>query len=256
MFQACVVIPVYNHPDSIVTTCAEIARPQLDIILVDDGCDPHCRQVLIKLAETTASNTATIKLVQLAQNTGKGGAVKAGLKYALQLGYSHALQIDADGQHNADDIPRFLQLAKQYPDHLVAGIPIYDQSVPRLRFYARYLTHFWVWVNTLSLSIGATMCGFRVYPLAPSCELLDQYYFGDRMDFDPEFIVKWFWQSPNIHQLATQIRYPDDGISHFKGGLDNWLISKMHTRLFFGMLKRSVSLISRKFQAAKDSNNA
>jgi len=239
---------VYNHPDTIANTVKAIAEYNLDVLIVDDGSEALCQQVL----EDIAQQTPTVNLLRLPQNLGKGGAVKAGLKKALHMDYSHGLQIDADGQHAPVDIPRLLNLAKQQPDTLISGQPEYDQSVPRLRLYARYLTHIWVWINCLSFTIKDSMCGFRIYPLQRCAELIDNYYLGDRMDFDTEIMVKWYWHFGDIQQFPTRIRYPEDGISHFRGWHDNWLISKMHTRLFFGMLRRCMKLLKRSSSEASN----
>lgn len=247
MFTPCAVIPVYNHPDTIGNTVTHVRANQLPIILVDDGCDTHCCQVLADLA--TADDQ--VHLVQLPENRGKGGAVKAGLQHALQLGFSHALQIDADGQHNPQDIPRFLACAQAQPQVLISGLPQYDQSVPKLRYYSRYLTHVWIWINTLSLQIQDSMCGFRVYPLATVCALINAERIGNRMDFDSELMVKWHWQGGEVVHLATAVNYPEDGISHFRGFEDNWLISKMHAKLFFGMLWRLPKLLATKLSRRK-----
>ena len=122
-------------------------------------------------------------LVRLPLNLGKGGAMMSGLRKALALGYSHALQIDADGQHDVNDIPRFLASARQHPQAVVCGQPVYDASVPKGRLYGRYLTHVWVWINTLSLRIRDSMCGYRVYPLSAVVSVLDGACLGRRMDF-------------------------------------------------------------------------
>jgi len=82
------------------------------------------------------------------------------------------------------------------------------------------------------------MCGFRIYPLQPVVDLINQVRMGNRMDFDPEVMVRLHWRGIHIVNVATRIHYPQDGVSHFKLLLDNVLISKMHTRLFFGMMAR------------------
>ena len=110
--------------------------------------------------------------------------------------------------------------------------------MPLVRYYFRYLTHVWVWINTLSFELRDTMCGFRVYPLAPITEMLSSEPCGERMDFDIEVMVRWVWRNWQVQNLPTRVHYPLDGISHFQGWRDNLLISWMHTRLFFGMLTR------------------
>lgn len=233
--NGCILIPVYNHGSVIASTLDVVLRFDLPVIMINDGSDGDCSALLADLAATYSQVT----LIELVRNSGKGGAVKAGLHKAHELGFTHALQVDADGQHNFADIPAFMSAAGEQPDALICGVPRYDDSVPRLRHYARYLTHVWVWINTLSFAIRDSMCGFRVYPLAPICNLIAQQRVGDRMDFDTEILVRWFWRAGDIVHLDTHVHYPVNGVSHFLPGLDNWLISCMHTRLFFGMLWRA-----------------
>jgi hypothetical protein len=165
--------------------------------------------------------------------------VMAGLREAARLGFSHALQVDADGQHDLSDLPRFIAASQAAPHALICGYPQYDASVPKGRLYARYLTHVWVWINTLSLSIRDSMCGFRVYPLPATLALIDSVSLGKRMDFDTEILVRLAWRNQPMQWLPTKVHYPLDGLSHFRLWLDNALISKMHAKLFFGMLVRA-----------------
>lgn len=238
------VIPVYNHPATIGTMVAGVHAADLHCVLVDDGSEPGCAAVLDRLA--AEHGRARVSLVRLAQNQGKGGAMMAGFRAALAGGYRHALQIDADGQHDVADIPRFLAASAARPEAVVIGAPIYDQSVPLGRLVGRYATHVWVWINTLSLAITDSMCGFRVYPLAPTVQLIDEVTIGKRMDFDTEVLVRLYWRGVPMVNLPTRVTYPQDGISHFKLGLDNLLISRMHARLFAGMLWRMPLLLWRK----------
>ena len=240
-YSCCAVIPVYNHEDALRATVEEVLA-YLPVILVDDGCNEKCKQVIRDLAQ----GNERIILVTHAANRGKGAAVKSGMRAALKAGYSHALQIDADGQHEPKDISRFISYSQKQPAALIAGQPDYDDSIPRGRHYGRYLTHIWIWINTLSFTIKDSMCGFRVYPLKQSVSLLDSCRMGDRMDFDPEFIVRWYWAGHEIVQLRTPVTYPADGVSHFLPWRDNKLISLMHAKLFFGMLLRLPRLLMHK----------
>ena len=235
MNKPCFVIPVYNHEGAIGSTLESLRAFGLPCVLVDDGCDAPCRD---KLQQLAAAEPEWLHLVVRKQNGGKGAAVKSGLREAHALGYSHAIQVDADGQHNPADIPQFITASEAQPSALICGYPVYDESVPLGRFIARYLTHVWVWINSRSLEIRDSMCGLRSYPLAATVALLDDEYTGDRMDFDPEVLVRWHWRGYGLVQLPVKVCYPVDGVSHFRGFEDNMLISAMHTRLFFGMLAR------------------
>lgn len=239
---ACAIIPVYNHGAAIAAVVNAVQSQGLPCLLVDDGSEPSCAAVLDGLAGREG-----VTLLRLPQNEGKGGAMMAGFRAALQQGYSHALQIDADGQHDASDIPRFLEQSATAPDSVICGCPVYDDSVPRARLYGRYATHVWVWINTLSFDIRDSMCGFRLYPLAPTVELIDSEHIGRRMDFDTEIIVRLHWRGMRVLNQPTRVTYPSDGISHFRALADNVLISRMHARLFFGMLMRSPLLLWRKW---------
>lgn len=129
---------------------------------------------------------------------------------------------------------------------MICGYPVYDDSVPRARLYGRYATHIWVWINTLSFAIKDSMCGLRIYPLAATLRVVERQRIGRRMDFDTEIAVRLYWSGMGVVNLPTRVRYPEDGVSHFRVWRDNLLISAMHTRLFFGMLWRSPKLLWRK----------
>lgn len=243
VFRPVVVIPVYNHEDAIGAMVAGVRRHGIDCLLVDDGSKPSCAAVLDALSAADEG----VHLERLPANRGKGGAVVAGLRAAAaRLGATHAVQIDADGQHEAADIPAFLALAEANPKAIVCGAPVYDASVPKGRLYGRYLTHVWVWINTLSFDIRDSMCGFRVYPLASVLPLIDAEPMGLRMDFDPEIMVRAHWRGVPVVNRETRVTYPTDGVSHFDVVRDNVRISKMHARLFFGMLWRLPRLLWRK----------
>ncbi|MGF6608568.1 putative LPLAT superfamily acyltransferase [Paraburkholderia sp. WSM4175] len=242
-FAPCIVIPIYNHKDAIGATVAHLAVHGLPMFVVDDGSDEPTQQVLAGLARQYAGQ---MTLLRLLENGGKGAAVMAGLRAARAAGYTHALQIDADGQHDAADVPRFIDAARTEPAAVILGRPVYDDSVPKARLYGRYLTHVWVWIETLSLTIRDSMCGFRLYPLALACELIDTVQLPTRMDFDIEILVRLYWRRAAFRSIATRVTYASDGVSHFDVLWDNVRISRSHTRLVFGMLSRLPMLLAHK----------
>ena len=246
-FDPVVVIPVYNHQAAIGATVRRSIAHGLPCILVDDGSEAGCASVLDGLVQ---AHPAEVRLVRLAVNQGKGAAMAKGLRAAFDSGYSHALQIDADGQHDCADMPRFIQQARALPEAVICGQPVFDASVPKGRLIGRYATHVWVWINTLSFDIRDSMCGFRVYPLAPVIQLLDEAPMGRRMDFDSDVVVRLHWRGVPVVNQPTRVVYPADGVSHFRLWRDNLLISRMHTLLFFGMLRRLPTLLRRKLARA------
>ena len=246
-FNPCLLIPIYNHWRSIRVTVEHLSAYGIPIFIVDDGSDQTTQAELAALAV----DFPLVRLVRLPQNGGKGAAVMRGMREAYRAGFSHALQIDADGQHDTNDVPRFLGEGEANPQALICGNPVYDASVPKGRLYGRYLTHFWVGVETLSLSITDSMCGFRLYPLAATVALIDRVRIPTRMDFDIEILVRLAWEGCEFRSLDTRVTYPEGGLSHFDMLRDNLRISTMHARLTCGMLLRFPLLVSRKLFARR-----
>ncbi|WP_375322057.1 glycosyltransferase [Aliivibrio logei] len=241
-FRPCFLIPCYNHGKTVPAVVKSLLSFGYPMLIVDDGSNRETKQILMDVA---ASNKG-VTLITLAENQGKGGAVIAGIEAAYQQSFSHAIQIDADGQHDLEALPKLIQESQAHPTALISGQPIYDESVPKSRLYGRYVTHVWVWIETLSFAIKDSMCGFRSYPIGPTISVLERAVFGQRMDFDTEIMVRMYWNDTDIRFINTRVIYPEDGISHFDALWDNVKISWMHTKLFFGMLPRIPSLLKRK----------
>lgn len=247
MFLACAIVPVYNHPTTIADVVSGLRRHDLPVILVDDGCDAHCRTVLADIAV----NDTEVALVSSAVNRGKGHAVVAGAREAHRRGFTHFLQIDADGQLDTGASPQALQLAAQHPQAMIIGIPEFDDSIPRKRLYGRWVSHVLVWIQTWSLMIRDAMCGFRVYPLPDFVALADRHRIGQRMDFDIDVAVRLVWAGVPVQHVPVAVHYPADGISHFDMWLDNVRLTRLHFRLLGGMLVRAPRLARQRLRAIR-----
>ena len=245
MSKYSIVSPVYNHPHYLADLVQYLEQFQFPIILVNDGSHAECTAILRKLDQQFDQ----VSLIEHVENKGKGQAVITGLRYAAHIGMTHALQLDADGQHHWDDVAKFFQLSQQQPEAMVIGQPIFDASVPKKRLYGRYITHFWVWVNSLSFDIKDSMCGFRIYPLDTTIAVLNKAKLQPRMGFDSEILVRLKWEDVPFINIPTPVIYPEHGISHFDAWRDNIGISKAHATLFIEMLKRLSQLLLRKFKA-------
>ncbi len=231
-FRACAVVPSHNHWRAVGAVVAGLRAQGLAVFVVDDGSvEPAC-SVLAALHDPAGGVTVH----RLAVNRGKGAAVLAGVALARAAGFTHAAQVDADGQHDPGAVPDLLALARRHPDALVTGVPVYDATIPRGRAIGRWVTHVWVWVETLSLRIRDSMCGFRVYPLAAVERLVASgERIGRRMDFDTEIMVRLFWRGTPVAELPVRVTYPPDNLSNFDLLRDNLRISAMHTRLVLAM---------------------
>ena len=219
MFSPCIVIPVYKHTDVLAGFIGELKYP---LILVDDG-NPD-KDLLRGMAEAGGAI-----LIVNEKNFGKGYSVMRALDEARARGYTHALQLDADHQHDLGAIESFLSEAEKNPAALINSYPVYDETIPPARLYGRRLTNLWVHIETRSCEIKDAMCGFRVYPLKETSGINTLF---NRMGFDIEILVKASWKGLNIINLPVNVRYPEGGHSNFRVVADNIKISFMHTYLF------------------------
>ena len=242
-FRPCCIIPSRNHHLVVAEVVAQARACRLPVFLIDDASGQPAQGVLATLAGEG------VRLTRLEQRAGKGGAVTLGLRQAAAAGFSHAVQLDADGQHDLSRLPDLLALAEAQPAALVSGVARYDASVPKLRRWGRQLTHFWVWVETLSFSIADSMCGFRAYPLAPTMRLLEHASIGRFMDFDTDIMVRLYWQGTPVVMLPVAVIYPPDNTSNFDMLRDNWRMTKLHARLTVSMLPRAPRLLWRRLRA-------
>jgi predicted LPLAT superfamily acyltransferase len=238
--RICAIIPSHNHSRAVPEIVSRLKDHRLPIFIVDDCSDPVHATALAGLADQSAE----ISVTRLQPNQGKGGAVLHGFQLAIAAGFTHALQIDADGQHDLGAVGQLLSLSHSRPEALIAGVPIYDNTVPLGRAVGRYATHIWVWIETLSLSITDSMCGLRIYPLSAVAALCrDGEPIGRHMDFDTEIIVRLHWRGVPIVEHSVAVTYPQGNTSNFDLWRDNLRITGMHTRLFFGMLRRLPRLV-------------
>ncbi len=244
MNKYCLLIPHYNHSQQLSAFLPQLISAGVPCVIVDDGS----RNNEIEFLQKSIASFPQIHLFLQRRNRGKGGAVKAGFYHARSLGFTHAIQIDADGQHDVGDINEFIRISSQHPSAIICGKPVFDDSAPKARLYGRKVTDFWVAVETLSLKIKDGLCGFRVYPLNDIERILDHYFVGSRMDFDTELLVKAVWLNIPLIFIKTKVIYPDTNISHFNYWRDNLLLIKLHSRLMFGMMIRFPMLLARRLR--------
>ena len=241
MIKQGIVIPVYNHGRAVGAVVEKLKPLGLPIILVDDGSDSETKAIL---DEIHSSCPLTVSAA-LKKNSGKGRAVIEGLITAEGLGLSHVLQIDADGQHDAQRARFFLEESASHPQALICSYPEYDESIPASRFQGRKIANTWVKIVTLSSDIKESMLGFRVYPIGHILGLYRHAILDWRMGFDVEILVRLNWK--NIHMIyhPVKVSYPADGISHFRLLEDNARISWVFTKLCLMMFPRLPVLLAR-----------
>lgn len=238
-FRCCAIVPTFENPKTIRSVVERIRAHLPDVIVVDDGSGPDGQ----KACETLADD-GLAEVLRAPGNRGKGAAMRRGFRAAGERGFSHAIQIDADGQHEIEALPRFLEASRAAPESAIFATPVYDETAPRSRRIARQITHFWVNLEVGPGLIDDALIGFRLYPLAATLALP---LICNRMTFDVESAVELAWAGVPIQNLPVGVRYlseEEGGKSHFKMVRDNLRLSFLHARLctrasFLTLLGRS-----------------
>ncbi len=156
MNRLLVIIPAFNEEQSVGGVIADLRAhvPDADVVVVDDGC-----------GDGTASTAreAGGKVLSLPFNLGIGGAMQTGYRYALQNGYSLAVQFDGDGQHIAGEIAALLEPVASGRTDIVVGSRFLRPGQYRPSFFRRI--GIWIFSSILSRIMGMPVTdptsGFR-----------------------------------------------------------------------------------------------
>ena len=240
-----VIIPSYNTGPVLFDT-VRAARAQWNPVwVVSDGSTDGAP---VKMRELAALD-AGLRQIELPRNQGKGAAVLQGLRAAAESGFTHALTMDSDGQHPADLITTFMRASAERPDAMILGRPVFDASAPRLRVRGRRISNGWTHLETLGVGVGDSLYGFRVYPIAALIDVMQSQPWMRRFDFDTEAVVRLAWRGVppiNIDAPVKYLRAEEGGVSHFRYGRDNALLTWMHLRLMVEFALRLPGLLFRR----------
>ncbi|MCO6417993.1 glycosyltransferase family 2 protein [Siccirubricoccus sp. KC 17139] len=242
-----VLIPSYNTGAILLETVRGARRAWAPVWVVIDGSTDGSDALLAEAMR----DDPEFRLIRLPANGGKGAAVLAGLREAAAAGFTHALVMDADGQHPAEAIGSFMAAAAAEPAALILGRPVFGPEAPQLRVRGRRISNWWANLETLGAGIGDSLFGFRVYPIAPLLRVMQRGHWMRRFDFDPEAAVRLAWAGLKLVNLPAPVRYlraEEGGVSHFNYGRDNLLLTWMHTRLVLGMVARLPMLLARRLR--------
>lgn len=242
-----VLIPSYNTGAQVYTTVRAARERWNPVWVVVDGSRDGTAEGLLAMANSDPG----LRVHVLPQNSGKGAAVLHGLQAAAAAGFTHALTMDADGQHPAALIPAFMQASLARPDTMVLGRPVFDASAPLLRVRGRRVSNWWTNLETLGAGVADSLYGFRVYPIAALAAVMQRQPWMRRFDFDTEAVVRLAWRGIKPVNLDAPVRYlsaEEGGVSHFRYGRDNVLLTWMHLRLMVEFVLRLPALLLRRLR--------
>ncbi len=242
-----VLIPSFNTGRLLAETVREARRHWDPVWVVIDGSTDET----VEIAPLWALDDPGLRVLVLPANQGKGAAVLHGLRVAQASGYTHALTMDADGQHPAGLIPAFMQASAQRPDTMVLGRPVFDASAPLLRVRGRRISNGWTHLETLGAGVGDSLYGFRVYPVDALVAVMAGQRWMRRFDFDTEAVVRMVWRGIKPINIDAPVKYlssAEGGVSHFRYGRDNLLLTWMHMRLMLEFVCRLPALMLRRLR--------
>ena len=238
-------IPSYN-PGSRALDTVRAARAQWDPVwVIVDGSTDGSAERLRAMARTDPG----LRVMVRERNGGKGAALLDGLSAARREGFSHALTMDADGQHPADCIRAFMSASAAAPQAMILGDPVFDASAPRIRLRGRRIANWCTNIETLWAGVHDTLFGFRVYPIVPLIEVMQRSRWMRRFDFYPEAVVRLAWRGVPVVNLPAPVQYftvEQGGVSHFNYWRDNVLLTSMYLRLLAGFMIRLPLLLTRR----------
>ncbi len=227
-----ILIPVYNHPDTVEDVVRRLLSTGAAVLLVDDASDPPARQACERCRAMGA------RLVRRAATGGRGASMLTGFKAARQAGFTHALVFDAGGRHDPDAVRQFLEVSRKHPNDLVCGYARTFRAYPRRERLARRLADAGACLAALSFAPRDVMCRLRVYPLAALSQLCACIGLGPRAEFELEALVRLMWLGLRLRMLPIEPRPPADGVSHYQPLRDTLRVAGMSAKLFLIMLTR------------------
>jgi glycosyltransferase involved in cell wall biosynthesis len=230
-----VIIPSYNTGTKLAQTVEQVLARWQPVWVVMDGSTDGSAATIAEIADEKNG----LQILSLEKNSGKGAAVMHAMLAASAAGFTHALVFDADGQHSAADILRFMEISQKNPEAMILGVPEFSADAPASRQYGRLVGNWWANLETFWGGVEDSLFGFRVYPISESVRILEKIRGARRFDFDTELAVRLFWAGVPPINLSTPVQYfksAHGGTSHFRYLRDNFLLIRRHTLLVLEML--------------------
>lgn len=233
-----VLMPSFDTGPVLATTVDAVCAAWPDVFVVLDGSTDRSGDAL--------TPRPGLRVLALPRNAGKGAAILHGLRAVDADGFTHAVTIDADGQHPAAMIPDLVAASRARPEAMILGVPQFGPDAPALRVGGRRISNAWVGLETLWAGVGDSLFGFRVYPVRPLLRIMQRQPWMRRYDFDAEAAVRLCWAGVRPVNFPAPVRYltqAEGGVTHFRYGRDNALLTWMHMRLMVEFLIRLPHLV-------------
>lgn len=221
-FKVCVLVPTYNNAQTLAAVLDSLLAYTDRILVVNDGSTDGTAAILGQFSR--------LAQVSYPVNQGKGYALRTGFKRAVELGYDYAITIDSDGQHFAEDLPKFLEKLQSHPNAIIMGARNMNQSsVPGKSSFGHKFSNFWFKVET-GRKLSDTQSGYRLYPIR---RLQGLRFITKKYEFEIEVLVRAAWAGIELTEVPVRVFYAEKEkrISHFRPFRDFSRISVLNTVL-------------------------
>jgi glycosyltransferase involved in cell wall biosynthesis len=217
-----IVIPAYNHKNQIRQVAEKALRLGFPVIIVDDGSSDSTPELLNSIPGVT--------VLRHDRNLGKGAALTNGFTAGCSKA-DFAVTVDADGQHNPEEIPALIQAIPDGKKPLVIGNRerMDKNDVPWTSRWGREFSNFWVWA-ACGRWFSDSQSGFRIYPLPETIRLGTR---TKRYQFEIEVLIRAVWQEIPVIEVPVHVFYgrKHERVSHFRPWLDFWRNTRTFARL-------------------------
>lgn len=232
----CVIIPCYNHGDTLESLLKRVPDT-FNVLIIDDGSD-------LPIELSLENPSKSVEIFRREKNAGKAEALKLGFSKAMEKGFTHAITMDSDGQHPPEYLSKLREKSIENPEAIIVAARDFENSnIPRGRKFLNKFSNFWFKAET-GTRVDDTQCGFRAYPLKKISAL--KIVFGG-FAFEVELLVKAAWSGMEILQVGIPAIYSESTLkkSHYRPLVDTFKFSAMNTVLFFSSLLLSKKTLKR-----------
>ncbi len=224
ILRIALIIPTYNNPQMINSVVADaLAKTVFPILIFDDGSQ-------VPVSELVAPHPR-VTIHRSEKNQGKGAALQLAIRKCVELGFTHMLTIDGDGQHLARECSPLVEMARLHPWSLIIGHRRLSEAVeaPRSSHFGKHFSNFWVQFQT-DVKVADSQSGFRLYPLF---HLQTMGFWTRSFDFEIEVLIRLLWRGVDVREVDIDVYYPPphERVSHFDKLWDNVRISLLNTIL-------------------------
>ena len=206
--EICVIVPCYNEERTIARVVGAVRR-HLEVCIVIDDCssDGTAREAM----------TAGARVLRHERNLGKGMALRNGFALASASGFAAAVTLDGDGQHDPEEIPRFLRAFESGGIDIVLGDRMGDLGpMPLVRRVTNRFTS-WCISRMTGVRIRDSQVGFRLIRLDTWTALQLE---GRRFDLESELIIKACRQGARLAHVPIRTIYRGQGESKIHPFMD------------------------------------